>query len=651
MMSIRCVKGSQAVEYVIIGAVLLGLSLGAITIFGAQIAKVFEGDSSPVMVSANSMTALQNDGEAESATNTKVRTTIDGNLVTDSLITKSQTDLTIGSAVGQETTGATGGDVLIGGTYDVEDQTALYDGNSDTTGNALLDKALATKKSAIDLMNDALSASSLAKVLEDQASNISKKIATQEDILSDVEASYDALVNQSETVQEYIDLLVTLKTVNSSITTDLATILNNTKDINLAILDQTNDNLLTGTSLLELSADQNAALETYNTMLEEFEAGKDTLCDAACQALKTSYEDLQQQYDDGEIVLDCVDAACTANLDSYNAISDLYDLQQASSDWATDCVALAKPCGIVTLTDVDAEKDKYEDSMTEVNNSGITLAMIEAEKDKYEDSIQDINTSGITQEQLEAENVKVEDMIASLKGQTMALEETIEELSDVVNFLKVQSDTAQDTAESLKDKAKDTLKEAFKDKKLFDDCKTVEEMITKANNVIKDEDYWYDDVKSYWQAEKALKLLADASKAYTTAEDLAAKALQGQVNLDQYTDTLAQINEGVVNIELVSTQVDLDEIEAQNTAIQAIASSDDQLAIAQKDLTSLVNAIQATADTITTQQVYINNLNDKAIAAVTAAQDAQTEADALVADAQTAIDSADDLISEIVTFK
>lgn len=650
MKSIRRIKGSQAVEYVIIGAILLGLSLGAITIFGAQIAKVFEGDSSPVMVSSSSMTTLENESEAESATNQKVRLNIDGNLVTNSLITKSQTDLSIGSAVGQETTGATGGDAIIGGTYDVEDESALYDGDSETTGNALLDSALASKKSAINLMNDALSASSLAKVLEDQANNISTKIAKQEDILTDVQASYDALVDQSNTVQEYIDLLSTLKSTKAKIGTDIATILENTKKVNLDILDQTNDNLLAGASLLELSNEQNDALDAYNDMIDEYEAGKELSCDgdAACEALKTSYEDLQQKYDDGEKIPGCADETCTDNLEAYNDLSDLYDLQQASADWATDCVALSKPCTLVTAADLTTAQTTYEDSLGEVD---ITADMLSDAKNAFEDSQVEINTSGITKEELEAENAKVEDMMASLKGQTLALEETIEELSDVVNFLNVQADEAEKTAEDLLDKAKDTLKKAFWDDHLFDDCTTVDEFLTKANNTIDDEDYWYDDVQSYHKAKKALELLADASTAYTTAEDLSAKALQGQTNLDQYQDTLEQINEGVVNIELVSSQVEQDKFEEQQDTINEIADKDDQLAQAQSDLTSLVNAIQATADTITTQQVYINNLNDKATEAVTAAQEAQDEADALVADAQAAVDSADELINEIVTYK
>lgn len=599
MKSIRCVNGSQVVEYVIIAAVLLGLSLGAITIFGAQIAKVFQGDTSPVMVSSSSMKNLQNDAEAESATNKKVRTDIDGNLVTDSLITKGQTDLTIGSAVGQETTGATGGDAIIGGTYDVEDQTALYDGNSETTGNALLDSALATKKSAIDLMNDALSASSLAKVLEDQASGIASKVNAQQDILTDIGSSYDALVDKSTMVQQYIDLLVTLKTAQSAISLDLATILDNTKKVNLDILDQTNNNLLAGSSLLELSNEQNEALEAYTELLEDYEAGK-------------------------EIV--CVDA-CVDNLNSFNDMKDLYDEQQASSDWATDCVALGKPCDLVTLDMIDDEEEKYETSKTEINNSGIT------------------------DEQIEAENQKVEDMVASMKGQTMALEETIEELSDVVNFLEVQANEAEKTAEDLLDSAKDTLKKAFWDDDLFDDCTTVDQLITKANNVINDEDYWYDDVKDYWKAKKALELLADSSAAFITAQDLTAKALLGKNNLDQYKDTLNQITSGVVDIELVTSQVDLAKIEEQNNTIQAIASSDDQIAQAQKELDIVLNAIKLTADTITTQQVYINNLNDKATEAVSVAAAAQAEADALVADAQAAVVSADELIKEIVTFK
>lgn len=271
----RDVLGSEAVEVAITAGIILCLAIGAVAVFGPTVATVFESDSSPIIQSSSAMKNSSNLSDPDGA---GARTNLDKSLVTSKLITKAQTDSSIGSAVGQETTGATGGDAAIGGTYLVEDPDALYDSDPTTTGNSLLDAALAAKNSALDLLNNAISAETLANVLDDKVQHLLDKVAENNEIVAEISDSLAALTESANKVKEHLDLLVLLKATALGISVNILDALNFTEGINTDILTLTSANLVTGQALLDLNQDQIAAYNDYVSMQSTYDASWSSSC-------------------------------------------------------------------------------------------------------------------------------------------------------------------------------------------------------------------------------------------------------------------------------------------------------------------------------------------------------------------------------------
>ena len=53
MMEKRSIQGSETTEVAITAFIILCLAIGTVALFGDQIQQVFEGDRSPIIVSAN----------------------------------------------------------------------------------------------------------------------------------------------------------------------------------------------------------------------------------------------------------------------------------------------------------------------------------------------------------------------------------------------------------------------------------------------------------------------------------------------------------------------------------------------------------------------------------------------------------------------
>lgn len=275
MIAKRDILGSEAVEVAITAGIILCLSIGAVAVFGPTVANVFESDSSPIMQSSE---AMKNSSDLSDPDGAGARTNLDKSLVTSKLITKAHTDSSIGSAVGQETTGATGGDAAIGGTYLVEDPDALYDGDPSTTGNALLDAALAAKNSALDLINGATSAETLANILDDKVQHLLDKVAENDGIVAEMTESLAALSDAASKVGDHLDLLILLKAAAEGISVNIADALNFTDGINTDILTLTSANLVSGQALLDLNLDQIAAYNDYLDLQTTYDNSWSTSC-------------------------------------------------------------------------------------------------------------------------------------------------------------------------------------------------------------------------------------------------------------------------------------------------------------------------------------------------------------------------------------
>lgn len=286
----RLLAGSEAFEVGLIGIILLCLSIGAVTIFGGQIQKVFQGDSSPVMVSANSM------GDPTDTTNP--RTNVNSSLVTSTLTNSSDMinigahqDLSIGQAVGTETTGATGGDAAIGGTYEVTNYDELYDGDVTTTGNTLLNQALRDKKAALELKAQASSAKDEADLMMNKATGLKEKADAEMSYATKLGTYKEELREEFSTVSTHLDLLYALEAAAGNISTGLEEAIGVVEVINTTIDTQTDANLSNGKTLLEKNQEQIDALTLAQAMQRDYDNSWEMSCvgdPPVCEEINTS---------------------------------------------------------------------------------------------------------------------------------------------------------------------------------------------------------------------------------------------------------------------------------------------------------------------------------------------------------------------------
>ncbi|MEW5821930.1 MAG: hypothetical protein AB1782_17175 [Cyanobacteriota bacterium] len=284
----RSLYGAETTEVALVSVILLVVSIGAVTVFGGNIQKVFQSEDSPIYVSSEKMQNSSDEGDVDGDGS---RTNIDKSLVSTSLITKARSDSSIGSSIGHETTGATGGDFEIGGTYQIDDPSALNDGDPSTTGNALLDAALAAKNSAMDLLNQALSLQANADVLQDQVENMTSNLFQQQEVLTDLENGYASLIENMLEVGTHLDLLVYLEAQAQSIQVDLSTTLTSLGDVNADIIHATAQNMIVGQELLDLDKKQREAYDDYCDLRDTYDSSWDTVCSGdppSCDTVNTS---------------------------------------------------------------------------------------------------------------------------------------------------------------------------------------------------------------------------------------------------------------------------------------------------------------------------------------------------------------------------
>lgn len=297
MKAFRKSFGQEAVEVAIVSIIILGLAVGAVVLFGEKLRLIFQSEDSPIIVSA---TKMDNSTNASSPDGVGSRTNVDTTLVTDQLITKSYSDSSIGSAVGQETTGATGGDAAIGGTYEVTNALALADGDPSTTGNALLDAALAAKNSALALINSATATETLASLYVDKANGLLTQVAEGQGFLDSLGEGLDQYLNQVDLISNHLDMLLNQQFAAATLATSSFLGIDYGEMVNIDILSQTDMNLTMGLSLASLYSNQNTEQDEYNTMKAAYDAGWVETCDAEgnCTSTNTSgitLEDLNAQ--------------------------------------------------------------------------------------------------------------------------------------------------------------------------------------------------------------------------------------------------------------------------------------------------------------------------------------------------------------------
>jgi uncharacterized coiled-coil DUF342 family protein len=340
MMEKRSIQGSETTEVAITAFIILCLAIGTVALFGDQIQQVFEGDRSPIIVSAN-----MGNSSAGGGTGNTARTDFNNNLVSSDFISKTSSDLSIGSEVGLETTGTAGGDSSIGGTYVIEDASALNDGDPNTTGNALLDAALAAKKAAMDLLAQSKSAGSLAEALSKQADNLQNKALAEQSVLSALENSVAELAEEVMNVGNHLNILTFLKATSEGIAESLVAALDFTNGINNSIITMTNDNLMSGNDLLALNQQQIDAHNEYMSLKSEYEAGQTTCTDPdtgesyACNTSSVSTEDINSALAQANQLLSQVQGRASA---LNTTINDLEPLTESLEDAAEDAKKSAK---------------------------------------------------------------------------------------------------------------------------------------------------------------------------------------------------------------------------------------------------------------------------------------------------------------------
>jgi hypothetical protein len=272
----RLIAGAESVEIALISVIALAFGIGAFLLFGEQIQKVFQNENSPMLMAAK----MKDSADSTDPTATGARTNLDKNL-TAAAISKSYADKSIGSEIGLETTGAAGGDAQIGGTYIVDDPTALVDGDPKTTGNALLDAALAAKKSAENLVNKASNAVDQAGNLLNVLATLDEKLIKEGTFLTSLNDNLVALKDQLDMLTTNIDVLVEFKAASAGLTATLTDSLTYLDGINSSIVEATNNNTTIGNDLLTTNQEYLDAVTAYEDLKSDYEAGITTTCDAS----------------------------------------------------------------------------------------------------------------------------------------------------------------------------------------------------------------------------------------------------------------------------------------------------------------------------------------------------------------------------------
>jgi hypothetical protein len=330
----RTIHGSEITEVAITAVVMLCLAIGVVAVFGGNLQKIFQNENSPTLMAAK----MKDSTDTSDPTGANSRTNIDKNLITNQFITKSHSDLSLGSEVGLETTGTAGGDSQIGGTYIVDNPDALYDGDPSTTGNTLLDAALAAKKAASELFSQSKSAINLAEIYNKKAQNLNDKAKEQEKFLKDIEKNVTSLANEVGTVGTHLDLLVHLKATSEGIATNIATALDLTNGINTNIINLTNQNILNGQSLLDLNQQQITAYNDYLSLQSSYDAGWSTCTDPvtgdtySCNTSSVSTTDINSALNTANQLLQQVNGQASGIQNTVSSLEPVVDSMEDAAD-------------------------------------------------------------------------------------------------------------------------------------------------------------------------------------------------------------------------------------------------------------------------------------------------------------------------------
>ncbi|MGD9580948.1 MAG: hypothetical protein AB7V50_06220 [Vampirovibrionia bacterium] len=269
----RDTKGTESFEVAIAAGIVFCLSIGAITIIGPQLSKVFNDENSPITVSKN----IKNSSNSDDIDGENSRYNMDKSLISSKLITKAHSDKSITSSATdnpiQDLEDILQGESIYNKTYNIDDPAALEDGDPNTTGNKALDEALIAKKSSETTMNNATSTNKLVEILENRTDNISQQIANNKTILEDMDENLSSLNKTANQVNMHLDLLKELKMTTSGISENIHDALEKTNNINTEIINKTNENLTTGQGLLDLNQRQKAAYKRYVSLSVAYNNG------------------------------------------------------------------------------------------------------------------------------------------------------------------------------------------------------------------------------------------------------------------------------------------------------------------------------------------------------------------------------------------
>jgi phage shock protein A len=539
----RLSLGAESVEIALISAIALAVGIGAFLLFGDEIQTVFQNPASPVLMASNMNEADNIAGTGEAG----LRTDIDKSLSSSSnYITKSYQDKSIGSEIGLETTGAAGGDAAIGGTYIVDDPSALFDGDPSTTGNALLDAALAAKASAENLVSSASNALGQANMLDNIVANMENKLVNETNFLNELDTTLTLLKDQLEMVTINIEAIVGLQAAANSITLTVADTLSLINGLNSSLVEQANNNTIVGNDILGTNQDYMDAYDAYQDLKDQYEAGWTTTCDTADPPV------------------------CS-----------------------------------------------------------------------------DTNTSGILEEDVLAAEAQAQMLLDNINGQVAGIKDQMTDLVENLEDLKDDAEDAGEAAEDLLKDSKKVLKEAFWNKHLFDHCNTIPEMISTAESQLAKG--W--GIKNKDAAEDAIELLYKALEAYTDWQLLEAQVQVAESNLDQLKALVEAVENGADTISFESSSIGSDVlVSTSNESLNFIVNSNVAVQSLLDQAADLDAQIIKVMQYIESQKSYISSLETQIDNTKLNAQDSQDKAQALVTTAEEAVDKADDVINDIVTF-
>lgn len=256
------------------------------------------------------------------------------------------------------------------------------------------------------------------------------------------------------------------------------------------------------------------------------------------------------------------------------------------------------------------------------------------------------NTSGFTTGDINGFYNQYSTLYSEVKGREAGLKTAVDSAkSNYESFYKAGVD-CKDEADKLVGQAKDSLKKAFDNKVDFDNCKSVEDIINKAIDIMGKGSAW---VKDKSVAYSAIGLLKSASSNYQKGDYLLSQAKAIKNNLEQKEEVLKQLSANATDLSLQMDKYDTSKMNQTDTTQKSLLTySENPIAFMENQVIVVNDAKQKSAASEVEQKALIDQLAIEAKQVGDSAAAALKEAQGLQGTANTAVGSAQDLIDEVL---